>query len=783
MISKIVEGFEVEEKKVIKALFIGLIASLYLLYKNNFSFRRLMNSLADIGGSLATSFKEKMMLGRWAPRTAEQEEIVLKRGGYVGGLMNDGNTCFMNSVLQSLASSKELLKFMDEHIINVQSEDENGDEAAEAGDSNTRLDLSESSISEKAVPNAAAKIVKSKSKLYGKRKKIASREADAKLLKQADEPNIQFTVALDDLLSKLNAKHYRNRPWFKTNKLLKTMSKAPNKNIILGYDQEDAQEFFQTILSELEKNVESIYGKPAKDVKPIPENELPADAIIGQSRLGEIGTVYIPTEQIDPNSVIDSDEKFYSPFKIITPLDGISAERIGCLQCGENGGIRYSVFSGLSLNLPSDNIGSPIKLSELLQEWNKPEIIEGVECNRCALNAVHAHLNEQLNTIKSQDTANEKLITLLENRIKDVEAVLAKPAIDDADYKKMHTENMVRKSSKSKQILISRPPPLLSIHINRSVFDPRTYMIRKNNSRVLFRSRLNLSPWCCDYDEINLDARLPMSKKQEQLHESSEDDNAGGEYYNKLHRRFEREFEDSDEEEEDPDEQEILPSNPTIPDYDPLDGELHSSSFSSEEEEMDDVEEVEIDALGNTIVKRTSKEPMLGGSVDNQDSVTDEEVEDELDELDDEDVVDNTSADNESLPSLPIPTAEPIVSKVPAGPLTYVLRSVIVHYGTHNYGHYIAFRKFRGCWWRISDESVYIVDEAEVLSTPGVFMLFYEYDYNETAGKMNEDLELENEFKVEIDEANPDVSEVQTQPSNEETKQPEEQSENPIDLQ
>ena len=53
--------------------------------------------------------------------------------------------------------------------------------------------------------------------------------------------------------------------------------------------------------------------------------------------------------------------------------------------------------------------------------------------------------------------------------------------------------------------------------------------------------------------------------------------------------------------------------------------------------------------------------------------------------------------------------------------------------------------RFRGLWWRISDETVYVVDEAEVLSTPGVFMLFYEHDYNQTLQKMNDDLEWEEQ--------------------------------------
>ncbi|CAG99433.1 ubiquitin-specific protease UBP1 [Kluyveromyces lactis] len=769
MLTTILEKLGFEEKRVLKAVLIGLIASLYFLYKNEFDITRVAVSVVSTTKEITQAVRDKIMLGRWAPRNAEQEETIVRRGGYVGGLVNDGNTCFMNSVLQCLASSKELHKFMDTIILDSNDDSQNTiDENGEESD----LPNEQSTVEKK--PKAT------KNKTYGKRKKIAVRQADNELLKNSTEPNMHFTLALQDLFSKLNAKHYRNRPWFKTNKLLKTMSKAPNRNIILGYDQEDAQEFFQTILSELEKNVESIYGKPEKDPKPVPQDDLPEDAIVGQEHLGEIGDVYIPTEQIDPNSVLASGRKFYSPYKIVTPLDGITAERIGCLQCGENGGIRYSVFSGLSLNLPSDNIGSPIKLSQLLDEWSKPEIIEGVDCNRCALNAVLEHLVEQLNTIQSQPDVNQKLVTLMEDRINEVKSVLSKLAIDDDDYKRMHTENMVRKSSKSKQILISRPPPLLSVHINRSVFDPRTYMIRKNNSRVIFKSKLNLSPWCCNYDKINLDARLPMSKKQENWHESSEDDNNGTEYYNKLHRRFEKEFEDSDEEEDGSDNGQGMfnGSSRMVEEHDVLNGELSSASLSSSEDDIAEVEEVELDALGNTIVKKTAKKPLLGGNQDvsisrgnldivdaegnsEQEDDPEDDDEDEAYEEDEaeEDEENSEEESDDSLPTPPLPPTQPIVSSVPAGPLTYVLRSVIVHYGTHNYGHYIAFRRFRGCWWRISDESVYIVDEQEVLSTPGVFMLFYEYDYDTETGKMKDDTEYENEFNVEI-EGEPAVDQV-----------------------
>ncbi|KAK5118905.1 hypothetical protein LTR62_000116 [Meristemomyces frigidus] len=77
----------------------------------------------------------------------------------------------------------------------------------------------------------------------------------------------------------------------------------------------------------------------------------------------------------------------------------------------------------------------------------------------------------------------------------------------------------------------------------------------------------------------------------------------------------------------------------------------------------------------------------------------------------------------------------------------YRLKAVIQHYGRHENGHYIAYRrhpKWSGIqangegkddesnkeemeqWWRLSDEDVSVVSEAVALGQGGVFMLFYE---------------------------------------------------------
>jgi ubiquitin carboxyl-terminal hydrolase 1 len=70
------------------------------------------------------------------------------------------------------------------------------------------------------------------------------------------------------------------------------------------------------------------------------------------------------------------------------------------------------------------------------------------------------------------------------------------------------------------------------------------------------------------------------------------------------------------------------------------------------------------------------------------------------------------------------------------GPM-YELRAVVTHYGRHENGHYICYKKHPGLatgdgdlakeqWWRLSDEDVTRVSEECVLDQGGVFMLFYD---------------------------------------------------------
>lgn len=299
----------------------------------------------------------------------------------LGGLYNEGNTCFMNSIIQAVASLDSVEDFLNNNFNTLQ--------ILEAND-------------KKPIP----------------------------------------TVLFKNLIHQLNQKLLTSHT-YSTNDLIKSIGTEANK--WLSYDQQDAQEYFQQVLSFIEADFK---------------------------RLHKENNTKVP--------------------RIVTPFDGETAIRVGCLKCGEMEGIRKEISSSVGLSL-SANVDH-FTLLDLLKEYTHLETISGVECYRCSLVALEHIIKDKLDA--NDKPMPEPLRKPFEKRLDEIQQTLQHDVIDETKYKALKPQKVKELIDKSKQIMFAKPPPkVLAIHLNRSVFDLSTGYIRKNLSPVDYDEYLDLTPF------------------------------------------------------------------------------------------------------------------------------------------------------------------------------------------------------------------------------------------------------------------------------------------------
>jgi len=69
----------------------------------------------------------------------------------------------------------------------------------------------------------------------------------------------------------------------------------------------------------------------------------------------------------------------------------------------------------------------------------------------------------------------------------------------------------------------------------------------------------------------------------------------------------------------------------------------------------------------------------------------------------------------------------PLTAKAAEGRLSYSLFAIVEHIGTMDTGHYIAFVRRRGRWYRADDQMIAAVSDSEVEARKG-YMMFYVRD-------------------------------------------------------
>jgi ubiquitin carboxyl-terminal hydrolase 1 len=252
-----------------------------------------------------------------------------------------------------------------------------------------------------------------------------------------------------------------------------------------SWQQQDAQEYFSRVLDEVDKEVvkhqkrqmdkpglENIRKRKFEEfAKPSPY--VPVTTIRHDLETAVETSVPAPSHAMgasEEQQATSTDEwRMPEPATAFrNPLDGMLAQRLGCLTCGFTEGLSFIQFNCLTVNL-GDGSGT---VAELLDEYTAPEEIEGVECSNCTKMAHEKAQAEDKIQLPSAD---------------------ADPAIT-----KTRLKPVLR--TKSKQITVGRLPTDLVIHINRSIFDMYGNQ-RKNTSMVGFPLKLEfLNRWCAPID-------------------------------------------------------------------------------------------------------------------------------------------------------------------------------------------------------------------------------------------------------------------------------------------
>ncbi|KAL4920575.1 hypothetical protein BDW62DRAFT_176770 [Aspergillus aurantiobrunneus] len=261
----------------------------------------------------------------------------------------------------------------------------------------------------------------------------------------------------------------------------------PDLKSMSSWQQQDAQEYFSKVVDQIDHEVQLATRRQTSNLGL--KMAGPQEHVIGGG-----------STQVDGASQTGRPRK--QSFR--NPLEGLLAQRVGCMQCGWTEGLSLIPFNCLTVPLGASY---EYDIRDCLDEYMNLELIEGVECAKCTL----LRARDQLRNLLQQVEDDEKLSQTTDpSKMSDALKVSAKrrleaveEALEESDFtektlsKTCHIPSKNRVSTtKSRQAVIARPPGCLAIHVNRSVFDENTGLLRKNYAAVKFPQVLELSEWC-----------------------------------------------------------------------------------------------------------------------------------------------------------------------------------------------------------------------------------------------------------------------------------------------
>ncbi|KIP06168.1 hypothetical protein PHLGIDRAFT_91230 [Phlebiopsis gigantea 11061_1 CR5-6] len=212
-------------------------------------------------------------------------------------------------------------------------------------------------------------------------------------------------------------------------------------------------------------------------------------------------------------------------------FDGLTANRRSCVECGYTEAVMHFTFDNWQLALPRS---ASCDLNDCLADYTRLELLTDCICRRCSLEATYEkYLRDSHPETKNSSTypssptssspVNESTekgdgkaamskskkkryqeTRKLANRVK---ALLDEGRIEE-DVKGVQVLKVTKASTK--QAMVARPPPVLVLHLNRSMYFGGYYGASKNSCRVDFSEILDLTPYTTS-GMLNTSPQIPMS--------------------------------------------------------------------------------------------------------------------------------------------------------------------------------------------------------------------------------------------------------------------------------
>lgn len=326
------------------------------------------------------------------------------------------------------------------------------------------------------------------------------------------------TSSLRSLIQELNDTN-SDCSYLWTPRMLKSMS---------TWQQQDAQEYFSKLMDAIEKEVKTGCTPNRQDSV--------ADLGLLASSNPSVGDIVLKGhDTVDTSSDADG-ERIYSKVSaqrnpLHNPLEGLLAQRVGCVECGFTEGLSLIPFNCMTLPLGRS---SECRIEDCLEEFTNLEYIEGVECPKCSLLGFQSQLIALLDTIETDPERHDEEAersSLERKRLISVRLAAIDQALEVKDFSESTLKDQcqipsrLRKhSTKSRQAALLRTPRCLIMHINRSLFDEYTGAQLKNYAAVDFPESFDPLPWvvggdpsCQDNSAENASLNLSMDPRESML--------------------------------------------------------------------------------------------------------------------------------------------------------------------------------------------------------------------------------------------------------------------------